>query len=388
MKHLNRYKNFWSFGRCLIRPLLKYKFNYTPELCTVPGTFLVLANHNTDWDPLLLALAFPKYMSFVASEHIFRWGFLGKLIVFLVAPIARLKGTTAGDTAMTMLRRLKKGVNVAMFAEGNRSFDGRTGTILPATGKLARSSGAGLITYRFDGGYFTSPRWGGGALRRGKLTGRVVNVYTPEQLKAMSVAEVNAAICQDLFVDAYAVQREEMVPYKGKNLAVGLETLLCRCPVCGQLDSLHSHNDTLSCDCGFSVRYNEYGFFEGDKVPYDNITDWDAAQTEALCALADSITDNCTPIFSNQNMVLKEVLPEHKSLDLGCGSITLYTDRLECCGESFTLNEISGFSIRGAQTVNMNARGRNFEISSAQPCCTRKYMLIIDHLRLAAKALS
>lgn len=388
MKHLNRYNNFWSFARRLVGPFLRYKFNYTPELCHADGPFLVLANHNTDWDPLLLALAFPKYMSFVASEHIFRWGFLAKIIVFLVAPIARLKGTTAGDTAMTMLRRLRKGVNVAMFAEGNRSFDGRTNVILPATGKLARSSGADLITYRFDGGYFTSPRWCGSRLRRGKLTGRVVNVYTAEQLKAMSVAEVNAAICNDLFVDAYAVQRKEMVPYKGKNLAEGLETVFCRCPKCGALDSLHSHNDTLSCSCGFSVRYNEYGFFEGEDAPYDNITDWDAAQTAELCALADALPDNDTPLFTDDDMSLREVLPYHASAELGCGSMRLYADRLECCGESFPLDTIGGFTLHGAQTVNMSAGSRNFEICSNKRRCTRKYMLVIDHLRLAAKSTS
>ena len=384
MEHLNRYSRIWAFFRWALAPWLKHKFNYTPEVCTAEGTYLVLANHNTDWDPLMLALAFPRYMSFVASEHIFRWGFLAKIIIFLVNPIARLKGTTAGDTAMTMLRRLKKGVNVAMFAEGNRSFDGKTGTILPATGKLARASGAGLVTYRFDGGYFTSPRWCGKALRRGRITGRVVNVYTPEQLKAMSAAEVNAAICRDLDVDAYAVQREQMVPFKGKNLAEHLETVLCRCPKCGTLGSLHSAGDTLSCGCGFSVRYNEYGFFEGDDAPFDNVTDWDHAQTGALFALADAVSDTETPVFSDDAMVLTEVLPGHEAKELGRGSMTLYTDRLECCGMTFPLTELSGFMLHGAQTVNMSADGRSFEISSDAVRCTRKYMTVIEHLRTAA----
>ena len=385
MEHLNHYRRVWTFFRWALRPWLKHKFNYTPELCSAEGPFLVLANHNTDWDPLLLALAFPEYMSFVASEHIFRWGFLAKLIIFLVNPIARLKGTTAGDTAMTMLRRLKKGVNVAMFAEGNRSFDGLTGTILPATGKLARSSGAGLVTYRFDGGYFTSPRWCGKALRRGKITGRVVNVYTPEQLKAMSAAEVNAAIRRDLAVDAYAVQREQMVPFKGKHLAEHLETVLCRCPKCGTLDALHSADDTLACGCGFSVRYNEYGFFEGEDAPFDNVTDWDRAQTETLCAMADAVTDTETPIFSDDGMVLTEVFPNHEEAELGRGSMTLYTDRLECCGITVPLAHLGGFMLHGAQTVNMSADGRSFEISSPSVRCTRKYMTVIEHLRTAAR---
>ena len=383
MEHLRRYRFIWRLLRPCVRPWLRRKFNYDAEVCSAQGPFLVLCNHNTDWDPLLLACAFPEYMSFVASEHIFRWGFAGKLIVALMGPIARLKGKTAGDTAMTMLRRLRKGVSVAMFAEGNRSFNGLTGDILPATGKLARSSGAGLVTYRLDGGYFTSPRWCGKGLRRGKMTGRVVNVYSPEALKAMSADEVNAAIRRDLFVDAYAVQREQMVPFRGKALAEHLETVLCRCPRCGAVGSLKSADDTLRCACGFSVRYNEFGFLTGDDAPYDNITAWDTAQTAALCALADEAGDR--PIFSDSDMLLKEILPDvHADTELGRGDMTLYADRLECCGRIFPLDALGGFSLHGAQTVDLSCGGRSYEISSPAVRCTRKYMTVIDYLRSGA----
>ena len=61
MEHLNRYRRVWAFFRWALGPWLKHKFHYTPELCDAEGTYLVLANHNTDWDPLLLALAFPDF---------------------------------------------------------------------------------------------------------------------------------------------------------------------------------------------------------------------------------------------------------------------------------------------------------------------------------------
>ncbi len=385
MEHLARYRFIWRFLRPFVRLWLGRKFRYDAEVCTAEGPFLVLCNHNTDWDPLLLACAFPDYMSFVASEHIFRWGFAAKLIIFLMNPIARLKGKTAGDTAMTMLRRIRKGVSVAMFAEGNRSFNGLTGDILPATGKLARSSGAALVTYRLDGGYFTSPRWCGKNLRRGRMTGRVVNVYTPEALKAMRAEEVNAAIRRDLFVDAYAVQREQMVPFRGRNLAEHLETVLCRCPRCGKIGTLHSAGDELRCGCGFSVRYNAFGFFEGGDVPYDNITDWDRAQTEALLALADGADG---PIFSDSGMVLREILPDaHDDRVLGSGDMTLWRDRLECCGQTFPLAELDGFSLHGPQTVDLSSGGRSYEISSPEVRCTRKYMTVIDHFRNSPQGL-
>ena len=378
MKSQVRLNCTWKLLRFLIKPFVTRRFHYSAQSCDLSGPLLVMANHNTNWDPLLVGCSFPNYLSFVASEHIFRWGFLSRLICFLLDPIARMKGTTAGDTALTMMRKLKKGVSVAIFAEGNRSFDGLTAPILPATGKLARSSGATLVTYRLSGGYFASPRWSGSKMRRGKMSGRVVNVYTPEQLKAMTVAEVNAAIAADLFEDAYAEQRKAMIPYEGKNLAEHLETVLCRCPKCGRLDTLRSHDDMLSCACGFSVKYNVYGFLEGEDAPFDNITDWDKAQTEALIA---AIPTDGSAIFSDSDMILTEILPGHKTAALGCGDMRLFAEHMECCGKTFPLASLSGFSLHSTQTVNFSCASRSYEISSEKVRCTRKYMTVIEHLK-------
>ena len=138
MEHLRRYQVIWHVFWRLVRFWMQRKFCYDAEVCTEQGPFLVLCNHNTDWDPLLLACAFPDYMSFVASEHIFRWGLAGKLIRLLMNPIARLKGTTAGDTAMTMLRRMRRGYVVQLF--GRLAADGfcRCGSYRSAKGALQR----------------------------------------------------------------------------------------------------------------------------------------------------------------------------------------------------------------------------------------------------------
>ena len=51
-------------------------------------------------------------------------------------------------------------MNVCVFPEGNRTWDGVTAKFLPSIGKLARSSGASLVTYKLTGGYFASPLGG------------------------------------------------------------------------------------------------------------------------------------------------------------------------------------------------------------------------------------
>lgn len=386
MKNHRLHVFVWVLLRLVLRPFLILRFNYSYEKYRTEGPCLILASHDTNWDPLFLGCAFPKQMYFVASEHIFRWGFVSWIINTLLAPISRLKGTTAGDTAMTILRRLKKGYNVAMFANGSRSFNGKSEDILPSTGKLARASGATLITYRFDGGYFTEPRWNFSGLRRGKISGRVMGVYPPEELKKMSAAQISEIIDRDLFVDAYAVQRQQMIPFRGKRPAEHLETVLTVCPKCGAPGSLKSENDRFFCTCGYEVRYNEYGFLTGPDAVYDSVTDWDEAQTVRLKAMADEAGEDC--IFSDSGFELFSVGADHSSRSEGKGDIALYRDRFECCGLSFPLSGMGGFALHGPTVVNFSSGGVSYELKPDGICCTRKYMTVIDHLRETQNAIS
>jgi len=152
---------FYKAVRIIIMPYLRRRFGFRFIKSKTPDCpSLILSNHNTDWDPFFLSQSFPDHMYFVASEHIFRWGLASRMIKYLAAPIPRAKATNEIRTVKQVLRMLKSGYNVCIFAEGNRSFNGETSDISASTGKLVKQSGAALITYRLRGGYFTQPRWG------------------------------------------------------------------------------------------------------------------------------------------------------------------------------------------------------------------------------------
>lgn len=94
---------------------------------------------------------------------------------------------------------------------------------------------------------------------RGKVTGHLVNKYTPEQLKEMPVDAVNAHILKDLGEDAHARQAANPIRYRGKRRAEFLETILFMCPCCKKIGGLKSQGNTLSCTCGARMTYTEYG---------------------------------------------------------------------------------------------------------------------------------
>lgn len=375
MEHNRRHRFVWALLRPLARLLVWIKFGFRAENVKVDGPFMVLCNHVTDWDPILLGAAFENQMYFVASEHILRLGFVSRLLEFLVYPIARQKGGSAAGTVKAIMRTVKEGYNVAFFPEGNRTWDGLTRGFPASTAKLVRSCGCTLVTYRLTGGYFSSPRWAGARIRRGKMSGEVAGIYSPEELRAMKPEAINSLIIRDLAVDAYAAQREEMTAYKGKRLAEDLETLLFICPKCGAIHSLASRGDTLCCTaCGMETRFTKTGFFEGGELPFDDVCSWSRWQDGELKSLIARAGEE--PIFSDGDIELLDIETARGSNTLGCGSLELYRDRLVLPGGlSVMLADIGGMSLQGNLKLYLSTNdGRHFLLRPKSRCCTNKYL--------------
>ena len=279
----DRRQRFWRLLASGARRTLARRYNYTCEPITTEGPCLIISNHVTNSDPFLVGLAHANEpLTFVASEHIFRQGLTSKLITKLLDPIPRSKAASGAGTVKSCLRRIKDGEAVALFAEGDCTWDGLSAGIFPATGKLAKACGVPLVTFRIEGGYPTRPRWSKHS-RRGKMRGGPVRVYGVEELKAMTPEEVTAAIDRDIFEDAWARLRGEPVRYIGKKKAEGLERGFYICPKCGGM-RLSSKGDELRCaDCGLvcTVLDNAEFAFE-PPVGIKNAADWDILQRERM----------------------------------------------------------------------------------------------------------
>ena len=364
----------WKVLRPIARLLVWLRLGYRSQLSGIRGPFLLLCNHVTDWDPVLVATGFTQQFYFVASEHVLRAGWAGKLLNWLQAPIPRQKGGSAAGTVMAMLRHLRAGDSVALFPEGNRCWDGVTGEMLPAVGKLARTAGVRLITYRLEGGYFVSPRWAGNSIRRGRMRGRLVGVYTPEQLRAMTPDEINEHIRQDLHEDAYARQRSDPARYSSPRGAEHVETLLFVCPKCGMLHSLQSRKDTVRCwKCGFTFRWLPTGFLAGEGLPADNLRDWNRWQEEqiaAMCARAQA--DKA--IFSDSDVTCDRVAFSKGVESLGSGELRLFPDRLELPGVEVPLERLTGIALRGPQDLYVSDGENTYLVRSRLVKCMVKYI--------------
>lgn len=398
MKGYSWHQFVYRIIRLILMPYLILRFRYRFQKAErLKSPTIILANHTTDWDPMFLSASFSDHMYFVASEHMFRWGALSKLIVFLAAPIARAKATNDSRTVKQILRSLSGGANVCIFAEGNRSFNGETTEIPLSIAKLVRQSGAQLVTYRIEGGYFTQPRWGK-TLRRGLVKGTPLNTYSPEFIKQQSEESLLQIIEQDLYVNAYEAQTSQPVSYKGKRLAENLETILYLCPTCKGIATIKSKDGQISCTCGLQLQYTSFGYLQSVTqvaTPFQTLLDWDHWQKAELKKLVteENPFREETPLTSDEGQSLYRIQKREAAELIGKGRLTLYVNRLTFepnhtedmlkapTALVFPVEQVSAIAVHGQMDlVFSTTEGDYYEITSTMPRSATKYIELFQIL--------
>ena len=370
-----RHEKVWSFLQILNRPLMKYLFDESYDEIDVDGPFLLIANHSTDLDPLILASCFPRnQLYFVASEHIFRLGLISKALEWLVAPIPRKKASSGADTVKMCLRRLKAGDSVGLMAEGEATWNGVSTDVFSATGKLVKSSGASLVTVRISGAYLSNPRWGNG-FRRGKVEARLVHIYSPEEIEAMSASEVLDAINHDIYENCWERQAESPIEFKGDNRAEHIERAVFLCPSCKGVSTIASEGNYFKCrDCGFHGIVTELGTFEGvNMIP--NMYEWDKWQFEALKNMDFKQSNRDGVLFFDSDVLLTQILKGHETKAIGDNfELCQYSDKLTCGMCTFDMSKITNMSMVQAKRLLLSYEGNYFEIKANNITSLRKYL--------------
>lgn len=367
---------FFARAKKLLGGAVCRRFDYTYDVIGAEyEPYLILANHNTDLDPGFIGIAVERHTYFVATENVMRKKLIAKFLMRYLQPIIHFKGKLGMVSTKNILKTLKEGKSVAMFAEGNRSFNGVTGYIAPATIKLAQKCGANVVTYRLEGGYFTQPRWGKG-FRRGKMTGKLVHVYTPEELKAMSTEEAYEKLTSDLYEDAYATQERETVHFKGMN-AEGLETTLFMCPECRIFSALHSHKDHITCsECGFDAVIDDTGYLVNDMGRY-TITELDALQKESLEERASS-ADPSELLFTDEIDLWK--IEDHQIVSKRPGKLTGFAGGFMLDDRYFRTSDIEGVALFARNTINVTMSDGQYEIHGSDSFSALKYYYLYRYL--------
>lgn len=378
-RHIRVFKVFSP----IVKLYMKLKFNFCYDRIDADGPYLLLSNHNTNFDPIFLGLAAGQQVYFVASEHIMRKGLGTWFLKRYFDPIIHLKGKAGIQTIANMLKNLKAGYNVAIFPEGNRSFNGLTCEYQASIGKLARKSGAKLVTYRLEGGYLSQPRWGFTS-RKGKLAGRLVHVYSVEELQTMTDDAINEAIVHDLYEDAYATEQRDKIPFKGKKLCYGLESTIFTCPKCKHIGTLSTTDSTLSCTCGYSAKYNLYGELVENSGESMTVTELDSVQQAELEKIVlDNLKNKSDEVLFSDEIVAQAIGANHEVVRTFSGVIKAYADRAEFDGHVISPLDLSGMAIHSRNTIVAHTAqdGTQYEVKGVNECFSAlKYLYLYNIL--------
>jgi len=115
-------------------------------------TYLIVCNHQSMLDILIVAAKLPVLFKFLAKKELFDIPFLGwhmKLAKYI--PVDRSNRTSRHQALIDLSAWLSKGASVLFFPEGTRSIDGEIHEFRPAAFKLAREAGVEVLPVVVDG---------------------------------------------------------------------------------------------------------------------------------------------------------------------------------------------------------------------------------------------
>lgn len=224
-------------ARLLLRPLIQV---LADDPIPETGPAILLCNHVTMMDPVLVGLATKRAVHWMATETLFGPGLLGAAHKHLGAlPKVRFRPDMR---AIRLLRGwIEAGAVVGIFPEGDRTWTGSLSPLQPGLGRLLRILGVPVYTARLVNAYRFWPRWSPRP-RRGTIR---VDIAGPLQFsRSDRPADIEGTI-------AAALQTEPTgtpdLPIRGGKRAVGLTNLLYACPRCGEEEGLQEQGSVISC---------------------------------------------------------------------------------------------------------------------------------------------
>lgn len=290
--------------------------------------YLILPNHSTNWDPFLVNAYIRYPINYVTSREFFKKPIIKYLLKYAEA-IPKVKFMKDTSTIKEIIRRKRENKIIGIFPEGRRNWDGKTENIIYSTAKLIKLLSIPVVLVSLKGAYLSQPRWAFNN-RKGKIAISYTKILDSKNISTMSVDEIYKYTNKKFEYDEYTFQEEVMNTYKGKKLAERLELFLFICPHCLSMGNMKSSKDLFFCqDCGYTVKYNVFGFFEKTTTPtkgefpvyFENPKSWNEWQLSHLKEYIKSSQIEDELFFDNGAQVYIE--RKGKFRKLGTGSIHL-----------------------------------------------------------------
>lgn len=130
------------------------------------GPFLVVANHESFLETMLIPAVMPRPVQAMAKSTQFNVPFFGWLMAQVFAfPVRRFE--IDPQTVRYVIRRFSEGYGAVIYPEGERTWDGELQPLRLGVLRLALKTGVPVIPARVEGAFHAWPRWSSAPQRRG-----------------------------------------------------------------------------------------------------------------------------------------------------------------------------------------------------------------------------
>lgn len=237
---------------------------------------LILMNHSSFADLQIAShIFFPKRYGIVTTTD----GFVGP-VMRLLMPLLGCIPTQKFVSDMGLIRDMQymlkeKKTSVLMFPEAGYSFDG-TATVLPRKmGILLKKLDVPVVTVITRGAYFRQPLYNDLQKRKTPIVVDVTCMVTREDLKQLSVAELDARLEEAFSFDNFRWQQENNVVIDAPFRADGLNRILYKCPHCSTEGEMEGKGIHLTCrKCGVQYELTETGFLKAENGVFNHVPYW------------------------------------------------------------------------------------------------------------------
>ena len=314
---------------CAVSALVFRRKMLRNEIKGVKGPFVVIANHQAQFDFVNLIGATHRPMAFVIS-HSFYSTLPVRGLMDKIGVIPKQQFQTALSDMKRIKAALDAGRPVALYPAGLMCEDGLSTPIPQATYKFLKWLGVDVYMARTSGAYFVQPKWGKG-LRAGRTYMDIYKLFDKHELETLPVEEVKRRTDEALLFDAYREQETYRVKYRGSNV-VGLQNVLYRCPHCGkEFTMVLRDKQTLACEsCGFSATADAYSLLHTADGRSLSVSDW---SRETFADLKKQVAEGTLNDLSVPAAFRMIDSKKNRFVDVGGGTMTLTGEGFRLTGE-------------------------------------------------------
>jgi 1-acyl-sn-glycerol-3-phosphate acyltransferase len=122
-------------------------------------TYIFMSNHVSNIDPPLLLPLIPRRTSVMVKKELFRYPILGKVMTFgSLVPVDRGNRESGIAAVRAAAEVIRQGVNMTIYVEGHRSFDGKLLPFKKGPFYLAEDCGVPVVPITIVGSHHVMPK--------------------------------------------------------------------------------------------------------------------------------------------------------------------------------------------------------------------------------------